>query len=593
MGFTKMLKDVLNISKLPDSVQDDAQNLKATFDRAGEDIKEAHNGLIDELEEENAASNIGASSKEGASTVQAELDKLNDKIHVDYTELEVEVDDELNEESENAVQNKVVTKELASKALVEKNNIPEVEVGIQRIQIINPKSYYDYYALDGTTVHYTDVSTTPLIIDLDEEIIPKYFSLFVSSGTILIEGSTDLDNWSTLYSAEISSELITNNANVDNNVSCRYLKISGVRYLYMFNIISWLKNGSIINGKYLPIMSSNVCEAPKLKLSLKVPLEKYQENQIVNIINKTSGILLKQDYEEVEFTSNLLPVFSNMGPSEDTHEYVWNVRQSNGYDSNTAWKAFDGDISTYFQSNSNATYSSASINSLPTGNKIALIKPEVIYIKAASLHTGLYIEGTKLDGTTETIYSYNETTSIDGEIPITAENYYKEITFFIAGKSGFPACLYSAEIRSGSIRYGIQEDVLLDSCSNATLVINNLEEIPIEGELKELKDYVLTYNNKKWNAQRKYKVLRGYYIGNASSNTSKEQTIFLGVTPEVITVWKANSTQFVKKVNDYNDDYYYDTSSNINVIENGFIAQGSSSSGYNAKFSKYYYEVLY
>lgn len=119
-----MLKDVLNISKLPDSVQDDAQNLKATFDRAGADIKEAHNGLIDELEEENAASNIGASSKEGASTVQVELDKLNDKIHVDYTELEVEVDDELNEESENAVQNKVITKELASKALVEKTISP-------------------------------------------------------------------------------------------------------------------------------------------------------------------------------------------------------------------------------------------------------------------------------------------------------------------------------------------------------------------------------------------------------------------------------------------------------------------------------------
>ncbi len=111
MGFSKMTTDVLNISKLPDSVQGNAKDLKATFDKAGEDIKEAHNKLVDELAEQNAASNIGAMSEEGATTVQAELDKLNKRIKIDYTELEVVVDDKLSEESENAVQNKVITQE--------------------------------------------------------------------------------------------------------------------------------------------------------------------------------------------------------------------------------------------------------------------------------------------------------------------------------------------------------------------------------------------------------------------------------------------------------------------------------------------------
>ena len=60
MAFTKLTKSVLNISALPDRVENQAQTLKATFDQAGVDIKEAHNALIDELEANSSASNIGA-----------------------------------------------------------------------------------------------------------------------------------------------------------------------------------------------------------------------------------------------------------------------------------------------------------------------------------------------------------------------------------------------------------------------------------------------------------------------------------------------------------------------------------------------------
>lgn len=66
---------------MPDRVENQASTLKATFDQAGVDIKEAHNVLIDELEASTSASNLGATTSTGeASTVQAELDKLNGSI---------------------------------------------------------------------------------------------------------------------------------------------------------------------------------------------------------------------------------------------------------------------------------------------------------------------------------------------------------------------------------------------------------------------------------------------------------------------------------------------------------------------------------
>ena len=72
---------MLNVSALPDRVQNQASALKATFDRAGVDIKEAHNALLDELEAGASASNLGATNSLGeVSTVQAELNKLNDSI---------------------------------------------------------------------------------------------------------------------------------------------------------------------------------------------------------------------------------------------------------------------------------------------------------------------------------------------------------------------------------------------------------------------------------------------------------------------------------------------------------------------------------
>lgn len=77
MAFTKLTKSVLNISALPDRVENQAQVLKATFDQAGVDIKEAHNVLITELEADTSAESLGAKNPNGeTSTVQSELDNL-------------------------------------------------------------------------------------------------------------------------------------------------------------------------------------------------------------------------------------------------------------------------------------------------------------------------------------------------------------------------------------------------------------------------------------------------------------------------------------------------------------------------------------
>ena len=89
MGFNRLTKSVLNISGLPDRVQNQASALKALFDQAGVDIKEALNALMSELEASTSASNIGADVTSVATkTVQAILTAYEEAIADRYTKLE-------------------------------------------------------------------------------------------------------------------------------------------------------------------------------------------------------------------------------------------------------------------------------------------------------------------------------------------------------------------------------------------------------------------------------------------------------------------------------------------------------------------------
>ena len=81
MGFNRLTKSVLNISGLPDRVQNQASTLKALFDQAGVDIKETLNTLATELESDTSAENLGAKNANGEATnVQAELDNKVEKV---------------------------------------------------------------------------------------------------------------------------------------------------------------------------------------------------------------------------------------------------------------------------------------------------------------------------------------------------------------------------------------------------------------------------------------------------------------------------------------------------------------------------------
>ena len=91
MAFTRFTKNVLNVSALPDRVQNQAQTLKATFDQAGVDIKTALNALIAELEASTSADNIGADVQSVATkTVQAILTAFEEEIANRYTKTEAE-----------------------------------------------------------------------------------------------------------------------------------------------------------------------------------------------------------------------------------------------------------------------------------------------------------------------------------------------------------------------------------------------------------------------------------------------------------------------------------------------------------------------
>ena len=91
MGFNRFTKNVLNISGLPDRVQNQAATLKALFDQAGVDIKEALNALMAQLEANIAADSIGADVGSVATkTVQAILTAYEEAIADRYTKTEAE-----------------------------------------------------------------------------------------------------------------------------------------------------------------------------------------------------------------------------------------------------------------------------------------------------------------------------------------------------------------------------------------------------------------------------------------------------------------------------------------------------------------------
>ena len=100
--FTKMTKNVLNISALDNRPTMSAEQLKSTFDQAGVDIKEAFNGLVEQLASSTAGEHIGADVESVATkTLQAVLTTFDEAIKDRYTK--AEIDTSVSQETNNLV----------------------------------------------------------------------------------------------------------------------------------------------------------------------------------------------------------------------------------------------------------------------------------------------------------------------------------------------------------------------------------------------------------------------------------------------------------------------------------------------------------
>ena len=100
--FTKITKNVLNISALDNRPTISAEKLKATFDQAGVDIKEAFNGLVEQLALNTAGEHIGVDVESVAvKTLQAVLTAFDEAIKDRYTK--AEIDTSVSQETNNLV----------------------------------------------------------------------------------------------------------------------------------------------------------------------------------------------------------------------------------------------------------------------------------------------------------------------------------------------------------------------------------------------------------------------------------------------------------------------------------------------------------
>lgn len=106
MSFNRFTTNVENIQKLEDRPQIPAQDLKACFDQASVDLKNAINGIMDQLEALSSAGNLGANALGDnflSENVQGILEEL--KIVTDYLNQEVIKTQNLFNNSDNMTAN--------------------------------------------------------------------------------------------------------------------------------------------------------------------------------------------------------------------------------------------------------------------------------------------------------------------------------------------------------------------------------------------------------------------------------------------------------------------------------------------------------
>lgn len=619
MGFSKLEKDVLNISKLPNSVKGDAEQLKKTFDKAGEDIKEAHNKLVDELAEQNAASNIGAMSEEGATTVQAELDKLNDRIHVDFTELEIELDDELDVESENAVKNKVIAKEVnAVKGdlyAVDRYNIPVIEnkvvsSGLQTINFLEDleqvkmnecasamltvKSSSTYSTSEGhSLINAFDKSNTtywysanalsnyvemrfkePIKINKVKSRIDCGNTSYFKQARIV--GSNDEITWTPLYTlTAIQSaveELVLENTNHFSVYRIEYEVTTSVAVgLYHFEVVEW-------EGNYY-----NYCNI------LSIPLQKYDIGKKIQI--KSGEMLLaEQNYVEESFSSNIIPILSSDAGVENKYG-TWKAIQTEGYTSGgSPYLAFDGNDNTGWYNYKGSTVRYVGIESVETPDyKGFAIKPTYVRIYGG-LYGRIDFQGRNENGEWETLRQFGNKTdsAVEAGASISANKFYTAFRLLYKPNStSNHSYIYSFEITSGYIRYGVPFKKSKRIFDKPFLSINGMTPKRINARLFGDELYELIYNGENW------EIVRNYVVGTYTGDEAPERFIYLGFKPKAVLI--ENALGLRSEAADgglFLEDATIDTSPSGNpkaawIVDNGFMIQRNSNTTLNYNHESY------
>ena len=398
--------------------------------------------------------------------------------------------------------------------------------------------------------------------------------IYVSSSTTAgmttrIEGSKDDSYWVTLhtFSGKADEEVALNNADYYKYYRI-YISHTSANTAVVYE---WRTSEYIVSEEQYNYFAN-----------LSMPLTSYEVGKIANIeVNKY--LLNGQNYQEKDFTSNIIPVFIRAKDAENEYG-IWHL-QANTSEHGGAYNVFDNNDSTYWGFPKNTDIYSLELFANTSGERWQ-IKPSKVTIKSfACANVKLYGSNDGINWTLITSFEDSNTNNTSTK-EITNSKYY---SYFKLEGSSYPDTyygkIYTMEIISGSIRYGILEDEYMTSFENLYLNINNLGAKQINGIIEAGQKYSLIYNGESWDIQ-KTKVVTGSFA------TAQYTTynIDLGFTPDIVIIYSSKT---------YENSFAYGTASvswqprNNQVIltkaysndltgkitTNGFLKQTSNDAG--------------
>lgn len=417
---------------------------------------------------------------------------------------------------------------------------------------------------------------------------PKDFTIY---------GSNDGVSWKIIYinSTEITDTLTTLTLNSEEFFNYTKFEFtpqttSGTIVLYALYVSSW--------------------EVESRYLSINTPLTSYETDKILKLRCgrfKTHD----SDYTEATFTSgSVQPTFSNSNVA--TNDYgTWGVMASRRPldASYPAWKAFDKNTSTYYQSLGIFGYSAyLEIFSLETiGAKMWAIKPSSFYVSIGNNYgsariLGYNISSKKWENITNIRTPSDYNSGLTSTLTVTTSSYYSRFRLEFTGFSSSYSQPVIREFRveSGTIRSGVPTEIYADAFEyNTYLNVNNAGNKLITSFMNYNNTYDLYYNGNNWIVAND--IVTGTYVGNSTLRNA-QQEIILGFKPRLLIVGmqkSGNSMELfvfdgVKLGTNYTNGGFVDSAGYCEITGRGFVAYNGSSNigdyyGYNYNAVAYRY----